>query len=125
MHKFLTLDRDGVMKVDFGYVGTYQRFEYQPYIKQILRTANYNNFEIVIATNQSGIARGLYTINAFEYLMEKMNRELVSEDLPYHKYWYCPHHKDGIIPKYSFECTCRKPNIGMLENINKYKKIDK
>tara|TARA_Y100000589_G_C27196071_1_gene646864 strand:- start:954 stop:1574 length:621 start_codon:yes stop_codon:yes gene_type:complete len=112
--KVVFLDRDGVINRDTGYVHQWQNFEYIEGALEGMRILNKNGFEIVIITNQSGIARGLYTENDFAQLSQKMLRHLQENGIKILNLFYCPHHPSGIVKKYTCECDCRKPQPGML-----------
>ena len=67
-----------------------------------------------MVTNQSGIARGYYTVGDMQQLHAYMQQELQKYGVQIERFYYCPHHKEGKIAEYAIECGCRKPKPGML-----------
>lgn len=112
--KAVFLDRDGVINVDKGFVHRIEDFEIYPNVFEALRKLQEKNFKLFIVTNQSGIAVGYYTEEDFlkltEYMLDKFKREGIKIE----KVYYCPHHENGVVEKYSFKCDCRKPESGMI-----------
>lgn len=112
--KILFLDRDGVLNRDVSYLYKIEEFEWIDGAIAALIEAYHRNYEIIIVTNQSGIARGYYTVDDMNHLHAYMVEELRGYGVPILDIFYCPHHKDGIIPMYTKDCDCRKPKPGML-----------
>lgn len=69
---------------------------------------------IIIITNQSGIARGYYTETDYVKLMEWLKVDMQKKGVPIAGCYHCPHHPEGIIPKYAISCDCRKPKTGLF-----------
>jgi D-glycero-D-manno-heptose 1,7-bisphosphate phosphatase len=69
---------------------------------------------LVVVTNQSGIARGLYTEEDLLQVNEELVRRLAEDKASLDAIYYCPHLTEGSVPGYSIECECRKPKPGML-----------
>lgn len=107
-------DRDGVLNVDHGYVYRSEEFEWMSGAMDAVKYFNNQGYLVFVITNQSGIARGYYTEQDVHRLNEFMNRQLAAKGAHVDAFYYCPHHKEGIIPQYSRECNCRKPQPGML-----------
>mgnify|MGYP003320155767 CR=1 FL=1 len=78
MSKVIFLDRDGVINVDHGYVGTIDRFEWCEGIFELLLKLQKKGYQMVLITNQSGINRGLYT----ELMMKKFNDGWWQKNVP-------------------------------------------
>lgn len=101
------LDRDGVLNVDSGYVASMDRVEWVPGAREAVRLLREEGFAVVVVTNQSGIARGLFS--ASEYL--RFEKEyLAAFGVPIDAVYHCPH-----LPEVSGPCDCRKPGNGMIE----------
>jgi len=122
--KTIFLDRDGVINKDFGYVNKWNDFELIDGSLEALQILTKNNFNIIIMTNQAGIARGLYTENDFKKLTNQFKKFCVIHDVKILNTFYCPHHKDGVIKKYSKNCKNRKPSSGMFFKAAKLYNID-
>ena len=67
-----------------------------------------------MVNNQSGIARGFYTVAQMEELHDFMQKEIEARGGKISKFYDCPHHKEGKVAEYAKECDCRKPKPGML-----------
>jgi D-glycero-D-manno-heptose 1,7-bisphosphate phosphatase len=109
----LFLDRDGVINRDYGYVHRPEDFDWIPGVFDTLRTADALGLNIVVVTNQAGIARGRYSEEQFQRLSAWMCERLVSEGVKLTGIYYCPSHPDGQ-PPYRQDSPLRKPKPGML-----------
>ena len=110
MQKALFLDRDGVINVDFGYVHKVEDFKFQEGIISLCQKALEKKFCIVIITNQSGIARGMYGHEALKKLHSHMLAEFARSHIHISAIYYCPHH-----PSINGKCLCRKPESLLFE----------
>lgn len=112
--KALFLDRDGIINVDHGYVGRYEDFEYVDGIFSLITRFENAGYKIIIVTNQSGIARGLYSEDDFKALMSAVQQDFYQAGIGKVSVYFCPHHPEHGIGTYKKQCACRKPNPGML-----------
>lgn len=112
--KVAFLDRDGVINIDFGYVGRREDFIFLPGAIRGLRKLAKQGYRIVIVTNQAGIARGYYTESDFLKLTSWMVSMLEDSGVEISEVLYCPHHPDGIAGRYGVVCECRKPKSGLF-----------
>tara|TARA_B100000676_G_C18057065_1_gene835151 strand:- start:111 stop:623 length:513 start_codon:yes stop_codon:yes gene_type:complete len=110
------LDRDGVLNEDLGYVFEPKKFHWIDGAIETIKYINNMNFFVFVISNQSGLARGYFYKNDIEMLHNWINEELLKNDAKIDKFYYCPHHPQGIIKEYSFTCRCRKPEPGMILN---------
>jgi len=110
------LDRDGVLNKDLGYVIKPKEFYWIDGAIETIKYINKMNFFVFIISNQSGLARGYFSEIDIENLHNWINKELLKNDAKIDKFYYCPHHHEGIIKEYSFTCSCRKPKPGMILN---------
>lgn len=113
MKKLIILDRDGVINQDsLEYIKSPDEFIFLPGSIQAIVRLNQAGYTVAIATNQSGIARGLYDENILAAIHDKMARhvEAAGGDIAFIA--YCPHMPDA-------GCACRKPQPGMLHKISK------
>lgn len=104
------LDRDGVLAEERSYIASIDDLKIFPYAAGCIRQIHKKGYYAIVATNQSGIARGLFT----EELMQEMNDFLICE-LDVDAVYYCPHHPEGKVMQYRKKCNCRKPGTGMFE----------
>lgn len=126
--KIAFLDRDGVInsnKINGGYVGEIKNFKWIPGAKKAIKFLKKNNFKVVIVTNQSGIARGYFSIKDVYKLHRYLKDELIKFGTFVDKIYFCPYHVDGVIYKYKKRSSLRKPSIGMFKKACKIWKIDK
>lgn len=112
--KALFLDRDGVVNVDTGYIGSVDRFVWREGIFDFLRAAQDRGYRLVVVTNQSGVARGYYTVADYENVTRFMREGLAREGICLAGVYACFHHKDAVVPAYRGDSFWRKPNAGMI-----------
>lgn len=126
--KVAFLDRDGVInKSNFqnGYIGYKKYFKLIPGVVSSIKYLKSLNYKVVIVSNQSGIARGYFTIDDVNKLHKYLQSTLKKKGTILDKILICPYHKDGVIKKYKKSSSLRKPNIGMFRLVNKIWKVDK
>lgn len=114
MKKAVFFDRDGVINKDYGYVGTLERFKFLPGVKEALATLKQMGYLTILVTNQSGIARGMYTVDDFDTVTEFMQGQLSLCKAQFDGIYFCPHHPQATVAAFRCECTCRKPQPEML-----------
>lgn len=124
MNKTLFLDRDGIINIDHGYVHTKEKFEFVDGIFDVCRIAQELGYQIIIITNQAGIARGMYTIEDFLALTSWMKEQFIAEKVIITDVFFCPHHPNKGLAPYKVECECRKPRPGMIFEAAKKHNID-
>jgi D-glycero-D-manno-heptose 1,7-bisphosphate phosphatase len=108
------LDRDGVLNVDHGYTFQPEALEWVANAPQAVRLLNEAGYLVIVVTNQSGVARGLYDEAAIQRLHAHMQERLNEQGAHIDAFYYCPHHPEGTVEAFSIHCTCRKPEAGML-----------
>lgn len=107
------LDRDGVLNVDHGHVGTRERFEWIPGALDAIRLLTKSGRHVFVVTNQSGVARGFYGEEAVLSLLAWMADEARRSGGTIDDARYCPHHPDAGSAPYRQVCACRQPQPGM------------
>ena len=110
----LFLDRDGVINQEVGYLHRPEDVRWVDGIFSLARTARELGYKLVVVTNQSGIARGLYTTAQFEHLMGWMREEFRRQGAPLETVYHCPYHPEHGIGDWKREHEDRKPAPGML-----------
>jgi D-glycero-D-manno-heptose 1,7-bisphosphate phosphatase len=122
--KALFLDRDGVLNVDHGYVGSRDRFEWTDGALEAIRHATSAGWHVFIVTNQSGVARGLYNEAAVRALMDWIADEVRTFGGTIDDVRYCPYHPDAIDDAYRQAHPWRKPEPGMLLDLIRTWELD-
>ncbi len=108
------LDRDGVIVVDEGYVHRVEDFRFVPGSAQALQRLQAADWRLVVVTNQSGLARGLYTAHDYERFTAHLREQLDAFGVRLDAVLHCPHLPDAAVDAYRLACDCRKPAPGML-----------
>lgn len=110
----LFLDRDGVINLDHGHVCTATRIDWIRGAFELCRDAIGAGYLPVVATNQAGIARGLYDEARFLELTRWIHAQFARRGATLLATYYCPHHpSEGVAPLRQ-DCDCRKPAPGMF-----------
>jgi len=119
------LDRDGVLNVDHGYAHRLDQLDWIKGGPAAVRLLNEAGYVVIVVSNQSGVARGLYDEAAVEAFHAHMQDELARHDAHIDAFYYCPHHPDGKVAPFNIDCDCRKPATGMLEQAARDWPIDR
>lgn len=118
MKKIIILDRDGVINYDSDeYIKSPDEWRAIPGSLEAIAKLNRAGYYVVVATNQSGIGRGYYDVCTLDLIHEKAISELASVGGHIEEFFFCPH-----LP--IEDCHCRKPNPGMLEQIQQKYAVD-
>ncbi|EML9902069.1 D-glycero-beta-D-manno-heptose 1,7-bisphosphate 7-phosphatase [Morganella morganii] len=118
------LDRDGTINADTGYLHEIDDFQFIENAIEAMQAIKQMGYALIIVTNQSGIARGMFTEDQFMHLTEWMDWSLADRGVDLDGIYYCPHHPEGTVEEFRQVCNCRKPAPGMLLDAQKYLKID-
>ena len=113
-HKALFLDRDGVINQDNHYVSKQEDFFFNTEIFETIRLCKSKNFKIIIITNQSGIGRGIFSIEEYNELNKWMLKRFDKENASIDKVYFCPSHPIKGLGEYKKNDFNRKPNPGMI-----------
>jgi D-glycero-D-manno-heptose 1,7-bisphosphate phosphatase len=109
--KLVILDRDGVINFDSAeYIKSPAEWKPIPGSLEAISRLNHAGYHVVVATNQSGIGRGLFEVAALNAIHDKMHKALAHAGGRIDAVFFCPHGADA-------GCTCRKPKPGLLEEI--------
>jgi D-glycero-D-manno-heptose 1,7-bisphosphate phosphatase len=111
MTKLVILDRDGVINLDSpNFIKSPQEWIPIPGSLEAIARLNQAGFKIAVATNQSGIAKGLFTLDILESIHLKMRQALLAVGGHIDGIFFCPHTDTDY-------CNCRKPKAGLFEQI--------
>lgn len=110
------LDRDGCISPDeFGYISDPDQYSIYPYTPQALAILKQQGFLLFLVTNQSGIARGYFGLDALQKVHDKLQSLLGEHDLALDRIYFSPYFKTGIVEPYNVEHPDRKPGLGMYQ----------
>ena len=107
----LFLDRDGVLNRERSFITCPEELEILPGVPESLATAHDKGFRLIVVSNQSGIARGLFD---FEVLAQIHARLQLGCHGLLDAIYVCPHHPSEGLEALAHTCSCRKPSSGML-----------
>ncbi|HYM04338.1 MAG TPA: HAD family hydrolase, partial [Stellaceae bacterium] len=114
LRRGLILDRDGVVNLDTGYLHRSEDCRFVDGIFETCAAFAARGFAIVIATNQSGIGRGLYGESEYAALMAWMSDEFLRHGVAVAAVYHCPDHPTEGVGAYRRDNSWRKPGPGML-----------
>ena len=110
--KLVILDRDGVINFDSAqFIKSPAEWKPIPGSLEAIARLNQNGYKVVVATNQSGVGRGLFDMETLNSIHSKMHKALFAVGGRVDAIFYCPHAADS-------KCDCRKPKPGMFKRIS-------
>lgn len=118
------LDRDGTINEDKGYVNHPDKIEILKGVAQAIKKFNRLGLKVIVASNQSGIARGFFSEPTLKKINRRVTTLLKSKGAKIDAQYNCFHHPEGTVKKYASECRCRKPRPGMALEAKKKFGID-
>lgn len=109
--KLIVLDRDGVINFDSDqFIKNPEEWRPIPGSLEAIARLNQADYRVVVATNQSGIGRGLFDMSMLNAIHDKMHKSCALVGARIDAIFFCPHTNES-------HCQCRKPKSGMLEEI--------
>ena len=103
------LDRDGTIVEDPGFLHEPEKVKLLTGAAEAIRRLNTADYRVVVVTNQSGIARGRYTVDDYEAVQRRLGELLAAHGARIDGAYFCPHH-----PQLSGPCDCRKPGLKLF-----------
>lgn len=111
--KIVFLDRDGVINLDSeDFIKSPAEWQPIPNSLEAIALLTQGGFKVVVVTNQSGIGRGLFSVETLDAMHAKMRRLAAEKGGAIEAIYYCPHAPEA-------ECDCRKPKPGLLHQFNR------
>jgi len=109
----IVLDRDGVINEDSDdYIKSPEEWVPIEGSLEAIARLHHHGYRVVVATNQSGIARGLFTLDTLMAIHRKMHNQIKEAGGSLEAIFFCPHAPDD-------ECLCRKPKPGLLRQVER------
>lgn len=118
------LDKDGTLIEDVPHNVNPNLLTLTWHAGQGLQLLQQLGYALIVVTNQSGIAHGLFTETALSPVQRRLGELLAQYGVVLDGFYYCPHAPDGVINRYAIRCTCRKPMPGMLRRAAREHGID-
>ena len=116
--KLVILDRDGVINEDSdSYIKGPDEWRPIPGSLEAIARLNHAGYHVILATNQSGVGRGLFEVSTLNAIHDKMHRALAQIGGRIDAIFFCPHAQEA-------NCACRKPKAGLLEEIARRFNVD-
>ena len=108
------LDRDGTINEEVGYMDSLEKLKIIPEAFEAIRLINQNGMKAVVITNQSGVARGLFSEEFVQTVHAIIQEQLKARKAFIEAFYHCPHHPTEGQGVYLQACNCRKPAPGLL-----------
>ncbi|HYK91509.1 MAG TPA: HAD family hydrolase [Acidobacteriota bacterium] len=124
MNRAVFLDRDGTVSEEVGYVNHIDRFRVYPWTTQAIRKLNGAGLQVIIITNQAGVARGYFPECLVHETHQELKRQLALGGAVLDAIYFCPHHPEGTVRPYRIHCSCRKPETGLIEQAAQERHLD-
>jgi D-glycero-D-manno-heptose 1,7-bisphosphate phosphatase len=118
------IDRDGTLIREKQYLVNTDQVEIFKNAFDAVRNFLRHGFYVFVITNQSGVARGLFSEQQVRAIHHHIQMQFQNAGLKIHDFFFCPHHPEGVIPQYTKTCLCRKPQPGLILRAKKKYPID-
>ncbi|MBD2460888.1 HAD family hydrolase [Oscillatoria sp. FACHB-1407] len=108
------LDKDGTLIHNVPYNVDPDKIQLTEGAAIALQRLHAAQYDLIVITNQSGVARGYFPETALLGVEQRLHELFAAVGVPLMGFYYCPHHPQGTLPTYAFECDCRKPRPGLI-----------
>lgn len=112
--KAIFFDRDDTLIEDPGYINNPEQVKLLDGVPEALIQLKALGYKLIVVTNQSAVAHGIITEKVLGEIHDRLKQLLADKNAFLDGIYYCPYHPEGVVPTYSKESDCRKPNPGML-----------
>ena len=118
------LDKDGTLVENLSYNIDPGKAKMLPGVEEGLQALHRAGYQLVVVSNQSGVARGLFSEADLIPIWKWLRGQFERCGVPLLDIFYCPHLPESNNPAYARDCACRKPNPGMLNEAARAYGID-
>jgi histidinol-phosphate phosphatase family protein len=108
------LDKDGTLVENVPYNVDPARIDLCAGALAAVQLLHRCGFALFVVSNQAGVAMGRFPLRALRAVRTRLQTLLAAAGVPLRHMYVCPHHPEGVVPRFSRECDCRKPRPGML-----------
>lgn len=112
--KAVFLDKDGTLVEDIPYNVAPERIRLMPGAEQGLRLFHELGYELIVVSNQGGVALGMFPEHMLQGVECTLRTQLETAGIPLAGFYWCPHHPGAVVSAYDGACACRKPAPGLL-----------
>ncbi len=123
-NKAVFIDKDGTLIPDIPYNVNPDLITISEEVIQGLQLLKSEGFLLIIISNQSGVARGYFKIEALKDVENKIAELLSEHQIKIDGFYFCPHYTEGSVKEYAVACNCRKPKPGLILQACKDHNID-
>lgn len=114
LNKAVFIDKDGTLIWDRPYNVDSSRIEFFPGALRAASRLSRAGFRLIVVTNQPGVALGKFSVEALHEIEAHLVRSFREAGAELSGFYFCPHHSDGVVDEYRFQCHCRKPEPGLI-----------
>lgn len=115
MTKAVFLDRDGTINREVDFLRRVEDVRLLPGVAEGMRALKAAGFMLVVVSNQSGLARGIFDEGQLALVQLEIKRQLAEYGASWDAVYFCPHHpSEGVVEELVLDCHCRKPKPGLV-----------
>jgi histidinol-phosphate phosphatase family protein len=118
------IDKDGTLVENVPYNADPAQIRLTPGAGAALVRLREAGFRLFVVSNQSGVARGLFPIEALDGVERRLRELLAADGATIDAFAWCPHHPEGTVAPYAVACDCRKPAPGMILRLAREHGVD-
>ena len=118
------LDKDGTLIEDVPYNVDPELIRLGPGAALGLPRLHRAGFRLIVISNQAGVARGRFAESALRAVHDRLRGLLADLGVPLAGFYYCPHHPEGVVPRFAVSCGCRKPRPGLIVSAARQHRVD-
>lgn len=124
MRRAVFLDKDGTLVENVPYNVDPTAIRLAPGAVEGLASLQGSGYRLFVISNQSGVARGYFDIEALQGVWERLRGLVASYGIELDGWYFCPHLAEGKVARFAMECSCRKPQPGLLRQAAAEHRLD-